>query len=416
MNIPSGQSALRNEGLSLIIITALLAVSPFTMEMYLPAMKAIALELGSSVVQVNYTITTFLVGAALGETIGGPISDQLGRKRNVLFGLSVFVFATIGIALSHDILSIQILRFLQALGAGFAVVVGLPTLRDMFDPKTAAQKMPLVAAATMVAPMIAPVIGTALMQIDWRAIFWFLAFYGFVVAVLFMHYVPAGKGTKKQFSVAFIKAQYTRVITFRAHGKPVAFYYVLLQGFLAGVFLTFLTNAAWIYLDHFGVAVLVLPLFFLIHTGSTFAGNIMISRLIKFIDVRSLIQIGTLLQLSAIATMFVLAVFGSLSLLAFSMLFVPLMVGANMMNTSLRALLLGYFQDLTGSAISLLSLSRYTFGALGGLISGLLFNHTMFPILAIMLLSAGGAFILITQFLPKNTLKEIASLERPEGY
>jgi DHA1 family bicyclomycin/chloramphenicol resistance-like MFS transporter len=382
------------------------------MEMYLPAMQLLAEELNTSVVQVNYTITFFLIGAAIGETIGGSISDQIGRKRTVLIGLTLYVIATLGIASAHDITVIQVLRFFQSLGCGFAVVVGLPTLRDLFDPETAAKKIPIVTAAAMVAPMIAPVIGTVLMQWDWRYIFYFLAVYGVATAITYVVFVPARGGTGRRFSLSELGRQYKSVITFRAHEKPVAFYYVLLQGFLAGTFLTFLTNASWIYLGYFGVAVTALPLFFLIHTGATFIANVSMSKLMHYVDARVLLKVGSIIHITALSGILILQLNGKLSLVAFTVLFFPMMIGANFLMTSHRAIMLTYFEKLTGSATSLLSLSRYSFGAIGGALSGVFFDGTLLPIILIMFACSFCAFSLISFLLPKNTLKEIALLQR----
>jgi DHA1 family bicyclomycin/chloramphenicol resistance-like MFS transporter len=404
------------ERLYLAIIVGLIALSPFTMEVYLPAMQLISQELGTSIVQVNYTITFYLLGAAIGETIGGSISDQIGRKQNVVIGLCTYIIASMGIAISNDITTIQFLRFFQAFGGGFAVIVGLPTLRDIFDPETNAKKMPLVIAATMMAPMIAPVFGTILMQWDWRSIFVFLSVYGLFIAVLFVKFVPAGKGNGQNFSFSALLNQYKKVLVFRAHGKYVALYYVLLQGFLAGVFLTFLTNASWIYLSHYGVALTLLPLLFLIHTGTTFLSNILISKLMIIIDARKIMHIGSIVHICSVSAMFVLQLNDRLTLIAFTLLLFPMMCGANMLMTTHRAILLAYFEKLTGSATSLLSLSRYSFGALGGLLSGIFFNNTMLPIIVIMFLSSLCAFCLVNVFIPKSTLKEIVLIDRLPEY
>lgn len=401
-----------SEGLSLVIIVALTAISPFTMEMYLPAMQLLAEELDTTTVQVNYTITFFLIGSALGESVGGSISDQIGRKRTVVIGLSLYVVASFGIGLVNDITSMQILRFIQALGAGFAIVVGLPTLRDLFDPETTAKKIPIVTAAAMIAPMIAPVVGVLLMQWNWRYIFYFLAVYGAVTAITYVLYVPARGGSGKRFSFSDLVQQYKKVITFRAHERPVALYYILLQGFLAGTFLTFLTNASWIYLGHYGVAITMLPLFFLIHTGATFIANVVLSKLLNYVDARVLLKVGSFIHIISLSSLLFLQLNNQLSLFAFTLLFFPMMIGANFLMTSHRAIVLAYFEKLTGSAASLLSLSRYSFGALGGILSGLFFNNTLLPIISIMFISSFCAFSLINFLIPKNTLKEIVLLQR----
>ena len=398
------------------MIVALTAISPFTMEMYLPAMQLLAEELQTTSVQVNYTITYFLLGAALGETIGGAISDQIGRKNAVIIGLSLYVLASFCIGQVSDIKLMQLFRFLQALGAGFAVVVGLPSLRDLFDPETTAKKIPILSAAVMIAPMIAPVIGTLLMQWSWRYIFYFLAIYGVIVGVSYVMYVPARGSSGQRFSLTGLAHQYKMVMGFRAHGRPVAVYYILLQGCIAGTFLTFLTNASWIYLGHYGVAVTALPLFFLIHTGTTFVSNMGLSRLLNHVDARVLLSAGSFIHLLSLSSLLYMQVTNQLSLFAFTVLFLPTMIGANFLMTSHRAIVLAYFEKLTGSVSSLLSLSRYSFGALGGILSGIFFNETLLPIFVIMTFCSFCAFSVINFLIPKNGLAEIVRLQRSPGY
>lgn len=414
--IDGGAPARTGGSLSLAVIVALTAISPFTMEMYLPAMQLLAEELQTTSVQVNYTITYFLLGAALGETIGGAISDQIGRKNAVIIGLSLYVLASFCIGQVSDIKLMQLFRFLQALGAGFAVVVGLPSLRDLFDPETTAKKIPILSAAVMIAPMIAPVIGTLLMQWSWRYIFYFLAIYGVIVGVSYVMYVPARGSSGQRFSLTGLAHQYKMVMGFRAHGRPVAVYYILLQGCIAGTFLTFLTNASWIYLGHYGVAATALPLFFLIHTGTTFVSNVGLSRLLNHVDARVLLSVGSSIHLLSLSSLLYMQINNQLSLFAFTVLFLPTMIGANFLMTSHRAIVLAYFEKLTGSVSSLLSLSRYFFGALGGILSGIFFNETLLPILVIMTFCSFCAFSVINFLIPKNGLAEIVRLQRSPGY
>jgi len=414
--IDGGAPARTGGSLSLAVIVALTAISPFTMEMYLPAMQLLAEELQTTSVQVNYTITYFLLGAALGETIGGAISDQIGRKNAVIIGLSLYVLASFCIGQVSDIKLMQLFRFLQALGAGFAVVVGLPSLRDLFDPETTAKKIPILSAAVMIAPMIAPVIGTLLMQWSWRYIFYFLAIYGVIVGVSYVMCVPARGSSGQRFSLTGLAHQYKMVMGFRAHGRPVAVYYILLQGCIAGTFLTFLTNASWIYLGHYGVAATALPLFFLIHTGTTFVSNVGLSRLLNHVDARVLLSVGSSIHLLSLSSLLYMQINNQLSLFAFTVLFLPTMIGANFLMTSHRAIVLAYFEKLTGSVSSLLSLSRYFFGALGGILSGIFFNETLLPILVIMTFCSFCAFSVINFLIPKNGLAEIVRLQRSPGY
>jgi DHA1 family bicyclomycin/chloramphenicol resistance-like MFS transporter len=399
---------------ALLAIAALTAVAPFSMEAYLPAIPTIAKELGTSVVQVNFTISAYLIGAAVGELIGGSVSDQIGRKPNVAIGLTVFSLASMGIAFCHDIAILQILRFIQALGCGFAAIVGMPSIRDIFDPETTAKKLPVVIATTMVAPLVAPIIGTFFLIWDWRLIFVFLAIIGVVVMLMFNTYVHARTGSVKGLSLSSVIKQYRRVLHYQAQGRHIALLYLFVQGFVAGIFLSFITNAAWIYLDYFAISAFLLPLFFAVHTGSLVAGNLLISKLIHTVDARTMMRFGTLIQSAVLLFACALALGNQLSLWIFSACLVPIIFGSTMINTSLRAMLLAYFDRLSGSVNSLLSLMRYTFGASAGLLSGLLFNDTLVPVISIMLASSVLTTIMIEFGLPKHRLSEVSSFPRPD--
>lgn len=400
---------------TLFVIASLVAVTPFSMEAYLPALPAIAAELGADIVQVNYTISVFLIGSAIGELLGGSISDQIGRKLNVAMGLSVFSIASAAIAFCNDINTLLLLRLVQAFGGGFATIVAIPALRDIFDPETTAKKIPIVVAATMIAPMFAPVIGSVLLIWSWRWIFIFLAVAGMAVLLLFNTHIHARSGNWKNLSLRTTIAQYGRVLRFQSHGRHIAILYILIQGFAAGIFLCFLTNAAWIYLDNYSVSSFILPLYFIIHTGAMVAGNLLIAVMHKTLDVRTVIRTGSRLQITIMVVLFLVTYNNGLSLLAFNFLLVPLILGTTMVNASLRALVLAYFEYLSGSVNSLLSLARFTFGAATGFLSGLLFDNTMLPIISIMLACSLILTFIIECTLPKYTLAEISRFERPPG-
>jgi len=404
-----------SERRSLIVIAMLIAVGPFSMEAYLPAIPTIASELDASIVQVNLTISIFLIGAALGELFGGAISDQIGRKTNVLIGLSVYSLASLGIVFCHDIQSLQALRIIQALGCGFSAIVGMPALRDMFDPETTARKMPLIVSAMMIAPLCAPIAGSLLMLWDWRAIFGFLSIVGLFVMILFVRSVNSRKGNWRTLSFRGIASQYHRVVTFKAHNKYVALQYLFLQGFVAGVFLTFITNAAWIYIEYYSLPAFLIPAVLGVHTGAVLISNLTISRLIKTIDARVLMKWGSVIQAISTLVLLGLAWTDSVPLLLFTVLLWPAVFGAAIVNTALRAMLYGYFDFLTGSVTSLLSLARYMFGAMMGFASAMLFDNTLLPIAAIMFSGAFIGFIIISTMLPRHSLSEISQLERAEG-
>lgn len=384
------------------------------MEAYQPAIPTIADELNVGVVQVNFSISTFLIGFAFGQLIGGPISDQRGRKKNAIYGLGLFCLSSVGIMFMHDILLIQLLRLTQGLGSGFAAVVAMPTIRDIYGPEEAARKMPLVSAVMVIAPIVAPVFGAVLMQWDWRAIFGFVAVLSIAILLAYSARFPETRQQTAPFSLARIVTQYLAVIQHRQNGRRIGIKYILLAAFSTGVFLTFLTHAAWIYLDYYSVSEFQFPLLFAIHSVAFLFANILVSRLLASVDAFKILRSAAVIQVTLVGTMLAFAVLTGLNLPGFIAL-VGLVVGVGaVISHSAMAMLFTYFNQLTGSASSLVAFLRFAGGAALGGGAGLLFNGTLLPILGTMIASS-VCCLLLTLSLPVASLREVAAQPRPEG-
>ena len=398
----------------LFILSALIAIGPFTMEAYMPALPTIAQELHAGIVQANFSISTFLIGLAIGQLVGGPISDQRGRKPNAIYGLSAFCLSSIGIMFSHDITLVQLFRFTQGLGVGFAAVVAMPTVRDVYEPEEAARKMPLVSAVMVIAPTIAPVFGAVIMQWSWRAIFGLVAILSIVIMWTYRKRVPETRLQKATVSFKKIVSQYLAVIKHRQNGRLIGAKYVFVIALSSGVFLTFLTNAAWIYIDYYNVSEFEFPLYFAIHALAILLANVLVSRLLAFLDAFALLRITILIQALLVCSMLAFVLTAGLNLTGFVVL-VGLAIGAGaIINSCAMAMLFAYFHQLTGSASSLMAFMRFASGAALGALSGLLFNHTLLPILGTMLASSICCLILACT-LPVVTLREVAAQPREEG-
>ena len=155
-------------------VSAMVGLGPVAIDTYLPALPSMAAYFQADIVALNLTVSTYLFGFGIGQLIGGPISDQIGRKPVGLVGLALFIIATIAIMYSASALEIQILRGLQAIGGGFATVICNAMVRDAFEPAEAAKRFPMVMLVMLVAPLVAPVLGSFLMDLGWQAIFVFM--------------------------------------------------------------------------------------------------------------------------------------------------------------------------------------------------------------------------------------------------
>lgn len=161
-------------GASLLALLALLsAVASLATDMYLPAFPAVADDLGTSASGVQLTLTTFMLGLALGQFIIGPLSDSLGRRRPLLAGVLLCLVASIACALAPSITMLAIARFVQGFAGAAGVVLARAIITDTTHGRATAKLMSLMMIIVGVMPVIAPLIGGGILQVThWRGVFW----------------------------------------------------------------------------------------------------------------------------------------------------------------------------------------------------------------------------------------------------
>jgi DHA1 family bicyclomycin/chloramphenicol resistance-like MFS transporter len=165
---------------ALAVLLALLGMlGPFSIDTYLPAFSGIARSLGATPAEMQQTLSAYLFGFAFMNLFHGALSDSLGRRPVVLWGIAVFTLASAGCAMSQSIEQLVFFRALQGLSTGAGIVVSRAVIRDMFAPAQAQKVMSQVTIYFGVAPAVAPLIGGWLfVHLDWHSIFWFLTLVG----------------------------------------------------------------------------------------------------------------------------------------------------------------------------------------------------------------------------------------------
>jgi MFS transporter, DHA1 family, multidrug resistance protein len=162
-----------------LILGALSAFGPLSIDMYLPSFAAISRDLEASQAQVQFTLAVFFGGLGLGQAFYGPISDRYGRRRPLCFGVTLFVLAGAACALARSIEGLMAWRFLQSIGGCAGIVIARAVVRDRFDERESARVFSLLMLVMGLAPILAPLIGGQILVLfGWRAIFWTLAGFG----------------------------------------------------------------------------------------------------------------------------------------------------------------------------------------------------------------------------------------------
>jgi MFS transporter, DHA1 family, multidrug resistance protein len=193
----------RSRYVSLILILgSLTALSPFSIDMYLPGFPAIAADLATSASKVSLSLSGFFIGISLGQLLYGPLLDRFGRKKPLYIGLSVYILASIGCALSHTIGALIILRFIQALGSCAATVVSVTLVRDLFPVEDNAKVFALLILVLGASPMIAPTAGGYIVSsLGWHAVFIVLTIICILIFLCCIFWLPAGNAPDSSLSL-----------------------------------------------------------------------------------------------------------------------------------------------------------------------------------------------------------------------
>jgi DHA1 family bicyclomycin/chloramphenicol resistance-like MFS transporter len=164
---------------TLVILGALTAFGPLSMDLYLPALPALTRDLGVSASLGQLTMTSCMVGLAVGQLVAGPVSDAFGRRRPLLAGVACWAVMSVACAFAPDVGTLAGLRLVQGLAGGAGVVVARAVVRDLFDTAAAARVFSLLLLVMAMAPVLAPLLGGQLMHVtSWRGLFLALTLIG----------------------------------------------------------------------------------------------------------------------------------------------------------------------------------------------------------------------------------------------
>jgi DHA1 family bicyclomycin/chloramphenicol resistance-like MFS transporter len=199
-----------------LLMAALGAVGPFSIDTYLPAFQEVGQSLGVDKLEVAQTLSIYLFTFGLMTLWHGALSDSFGRRRVILAGLAIYVVAALGCAFSPNIETLWAMRALQGLAAGAGMVVSRAIVRDLYSGATAQRLMAQIAVMFAIAPAVAPVIGGWLLYwLQWRAIFGFLAVGSFALLLICFKSLPESlpPSRRQPFAILPLLAGYKLVLS-----------------------------------------------------------------------------------------------------------------------------------------------------------------------------------------------------------
>ena len=272
----------------IILISILSSVAPMGVDTYLPSIPEIAKYFDVNIHKVELSLSIFLIGFAIGQIFGGPISDRYGRRVGSIVGLLGYALFSFLIIFSSSIYELWIYRFLEAFFGGITVVNATAAVRDRFSGQEAAKVFSLIGMVRSLAPLLAPVFGAAIIHFfPWEGIFVFLTIYALIVAFFIYKDLPESFTYTKQNIIE----SYKLVLT---HKKAMKAMLVLAISF--GAFFIIIAKTSYIYIEYFGIKTDYFPIFFGINFIILIAMINVNVKLLKTYEAKNIAKYATLIQ------------------------------------------------------------------------------------------------------------------------
>src|SRR6185503_11742353 len=352
----------------------LTALGPLSIDAYLPGIPAMASSFGVSVVALQNTLNVFLIGYAIGQFFGGALSDQIGRKLVGYSGLTVYLLTSIAIAFASSVEQMLTLRFFQAIGGGFSTVICMATVRDIYPVEQLGRRFATVTMVLLIAPLVAPALGAAVLPLGWEMIFVMKAAYAGVLLGTYAWIVPETRpGRLRNLSLRSVFRQCLEVVRRRVDSRRLPIRYAMAMAFSASCMMIFVTNSSFIYMEYFGVGPALFPGIFALSVLGFMSMNLFSMWHLKSDNAGTFFRVGLTVQALVVAVV-------PFIVLAVSML--------GLVGPAGSSRYMGFFGELAGSASSVYTTMMFFLGGTFGWLSGVLNDGTLLPIAAMMLMAS----------------------------
>ncbi len=290
------------------LLSSLGILGPLNIDMYLPSFPDIAGDLGARASLVQLSLTTCLIGLAVGQVIVGPISDAQGRRKPLIISLSLFAVSSLFCALAPNITVLIIARFLQGLTGSAGVVLSRAVVRDVFSGKELTKFFALLMVINATAPMLAPIAGGAILLLpfaSWHTIFYFLSLLGLIIVTIISLRLPETLPSEKRMpsSVGHSVRTMGSLITDRSFIG-----YALTVGLIHGGSFAYVSGTPFVYQGIYDVSPQAFSILFGINGLAIISGSFIIGRLGGIFHERSLLRIAVITAVCATAVLLIMTI------------------------------------------------------------------------------------------------------------
>ena len=249
-----------NSKLFLVLLLGVLsAFGPFVVDLYLPSLPQLASFFETNASMTQLTLTTAMIGLALGQLLLGPLSDKFGRKKPLIISLVIYIISTVLIVFSPNIETMIVLRVIQGLSSAGSVVISRAVATDLYRGREMTRFFGLLMTINGLAPIISPILGSLLLEyISWKGVFVFLALIG-VIVLIFSFRLKESLSVENRLQGSI----FSTFLTFGVIIKNRLFMsYVGIQSFLLGSMFAYIAASPFILQSFYGLSAFIFSLCF----------------------------------------------------------------------------------------------------------------------------------------------------------
>ncbi|WP_180039717.1 MULTISPECIES: multidrug effflux MFS transporter [unclassified Acinetobacter] len=375
----------------IVLLALLTALGPLSIDMYLPALPQMADDFGVTTQQVANSLPAYFLGLAIGQLIYGPVSDRIGRKTPLYFGLVLYICASFLCVFAKSEWSLIAARVLQALGGCVGVVIARAAIRDRLSMQASAQAFASMMIVTTIAPIIAPTLGAWVLQVfEWQYIFAVLVLVGifclFCVHFFFQETLPVERRLK--LSLKQVLGLYGAIVQDETFRKP------MLTGCFSGAILfCYISGSSAILMDGYGLSQQQFAYVFGANALGIMVFSTLNKKLANRLDVRHRLHLGNALQLCGVLILLVAGLFylSSIVVVMFGMFLCVASIGFTGPNA--MALAMSEQGSRAGTASAIMGSMQFACGLLAGVFLNFLVWSALINMALIMLLFVVVAMI-----------------------
>ncbi|MFD1374200.1 Bcr/CflA family efflux MFS transporter [Actinoplanes sichuanensis] len=340
----------------LLVLAALAAVAPVATDLYLPGFPAIGAELGADASGVQLTLTSFLIGMAVGQLVTGPLSDRFGRRKPLVVSVAVCVVAGVACAVAPTLPLLVAARLVQGLAGAGGMVIGRAVIADLATGRAAARAFTLMLTVGGVAPVLAPSVGGLLAgPVGWRGMLWAVALLSVALLVAVVVVVAETRAPVEQHMSWAVAVR--TVVGSRGYRAPVTVF-----AFSFAVMMAYIAASPFLYQNVVGLSEIGYGVLFGVNAAGLIGAGAVAGRLVRRIDPARMVRWCIVVQVGATVSFLALAVAGAPVWTFPVAVFVAVTANGGIMGNS-AALAMAEVREVAGTGSAVLGFGQFALGA-----------------------------------------------------